>query len=85
MREFAPLARKGDEELLARCAAILRIAEQLERPRDQTVRHADVVVDDGRVELKLRSRTDATVSRWGAQRQGDLFKRAFGRELEVTT
>jgi exopolyphosphatase/guanosine-5'-triphosphate,3'-diphosphate pyrophosphatase len=84
MREFAPLARKGDEELLARCAAILRIAEQLERPRDQTVRHADVVVEDGRVELRLRSSSDVTVSRWGAQRQGDLFRRAFGRELEVS-
>ena len=84
LREFAPLAEKGDEELLARCAAILRIAEQLERPRDQTVRHADVVVDDGRVELQLRSKTDVTVSRWGAQRQGDLFRRAFGKELVVT-
>ena len=42
--EFAPLARKGDEELLARCAAVLRVAEQLERARDQTVRHARVDV-----------------------------------------
>jgi exopolyphosphatase/guanosine-5'-triphosphate,3'-diphosphate pyrophosphatase len=81
--EFAPLARKGDEALLARCAAVLRVAEQLERPRDQTVRHAEVDVQDGRVELRLQSRDDATVSRWGAQRQADLFKRAFGRELEV--
>jgi exopolyphosphatase/guanosine-5'-triphosphate,3'-diphosphate pyrophosphatase len=84
MREFAPLARKGDEELLARCSAILRIAEQLERPRDQTVQHAEVVVTDGRVELRLRSRSDVTVSRWGAQRQADLFRRAFGRELDVS-
>jgi exopolyphosphatase/guanosine-5'-triphosphate,3'-diphosphate pyrophosphatase len=85
MREFAPLARKGDEELLARCAAILRIAEQLERARDQTVRRADVVVADGRVELQLRSKTDVTVSRWGAQRQADLFRRAFGKELVVSS
>jgi exopolyphosphatase / guanosine-5'-triphosphate,3'-diphosphate pyrophosphatase len=81
--EFAPLARKGDDALLARCAAILRVAEQLERPRDQTVRHANVVVDDGRVELRLESTDDATISRWAAQRQADLFRRAFGRELEV--
>ena len=47
-------ARKGDEALLARCATALRLAEQLERPRDQTVRHADVVVDGDRVELRLR-------------------------------
>jgi exopolyphosphatase/guanosine-5'-triphosphate,3'-diphosphate pyrophosphatase len=82
--EFAPLARKGDDDLLARCAAVLRVAEQLERPRDQTVRHAQVIVQDGRVELRLESTDDVTISRWGAQRQGDLFRRAFGRELEVT-
>ena len=29
--EFAPLARKGDDALLARCSAVLRLAEQLER------------------------------------------------------
>jgi exopolyphosphatase/guanosine-5'-triphosphate,3'-diphosphate pyrophosphatase len=81
--EFAPLARKGDEEMLARCAAVLRVAEQLERPRDQSIRHARVVVEDGRVELRLQSDADATISRWGAQRQADLFRRAFGKELSV--
>ena len=29
--ELAPLMRKGDDELLARCSALLRLAEQLER------------------------------------------------------
>jgi exopolyphosphatase / guanosine-5'-triphosphate,3'-diphosphate pyrophosphatase len=82
--EFAPLARKGDEALLARCAAAVRVAEQLERPRDQTVQHAHVKLRDGRVELRLQSSEDATISRWGAQRQADLFKRAFGKELTVT-
>jgi exopolyphosphatase/guanosine-5'-triphosphate,3'-diphosphate pyrophosphatase len=83
--EFAPLARKGDDALLTRCAAVLRVAEQLERPRDQAVRHAQVVVEaDGGVELRLKSRGDATVSRWGAERQADLFRRAFGRQLTVT-
>ncbi len=81
--EFAALARKGDEALLARCSAALRVAEQLERPRDQTVRHVQLAVRDGRVELRLDSEADATVSRWAAQRQGDVFRRAFGKELLV--
>jgi exopolyphosphatase/guanosine-5'-triphosphate,3'-diphosphate pyrophosphatase len=81
--EFAPLAHDGDEDLLARCAAVLRVAEQLERPRDQTVRHARVAVGDGSVELRLQSKVDVTISRWGAQRQADLFRRAFGRDLSV--
>ena len=82
--EFAPLARKDDDALLTRCSAALRLAEQLERARDQTVRHARVVVEDGRVELRLQAEADVTIPRWAAQRQGDLFRRAFGKELTVT-
>ena len=35
--QFSALGRKGDDELLTRCAAVLRLAEQLERSRDQAV------------------------------------------------
>ena len=83
LRAFALLARKGDEALLARCAAVLRVVEQLERAHDQAVRHAVVAVRDGHVELRLQSRADATVSRWGAEQEADVFRRAFGRELRV--
>ena len=81
--EFAPLAHDGDEGMLARCAAVLRVAEQLERPRDQTVQGTDVAVHDGTVELRLRADEDVTVARWAAARQAELFERAFGRELSV--
>jgi len=82
--EFAPLARPGDEALLTRCAAALRVAEQLERSRDQAVRHARVQASDGRVELRLEAEEDVTIARWAAARQGELFQRAFGRELSVS-
>ena len=49
-----------------RCAALLRVAEQLERARDQAVRHADVTVEDGRVRLELRTREDDARSPAGA-------------------
>jgi exopolyphosphatase/guanosine-5'-triphosphate,3'-diphosphate pyrophosphatase len=81
--EFEPVAHDGDEGMLARCAAVLRLAEQLERPRDQTVQGTEVAVHDGTVELRLRSDEDVTVARWAAARQAELFARAFGRELSV--
>jgi exopolyphosphatase/guanosine-5'-triphosphate,3'-diphosphate pyrophosphatase len=81
--EFSALARDGDEALVERCAAVLRLAEQLERPRDQTVQGTEVAVHDGTVELRLRSDEDVTVARWAAARQAELFARAFGRELSV--
>jgi len=81
--EFEPLARKGDEKLLARGAATLRLAEQLERPRDQTVRHTHLDVRDGTVELRLEATEDVTIARWAAERERDVFQRAFGRELTI--
>jgi exopolyphosphatase/guanosine-5'-triphosphate,3'-diphosphate pyrophosphatase len=82
--EFSALAREGDEEMLARCSAVLRLAEQLERPRDQSVSGTSVSVVDGRVELRLEHSEDVTVARWAAERQRELFERALGRELVIT-
>jgi exopolyphosphatase / guanosine-5'-triphosphate,3'-diphosphate pyrophosphatase len=83
MREFEPLAERGDEALLNRCAAVLRLAEQLERARDQSVRATRVEVRDGDVELQLEAEEDVRVARWAAEKQRDVFERAFGRGLVV--
>ena len=48
--QFSALGRDGDEELLERCAAVLRLAEQLERSRDQAVDRVTVDVTNGTVE-----------------------------------
>ena len=80
---FASLARDGDEALLTRGSALLRLAEQLERSRDQAVHEAEVDVQDGHVELALVADEDVSVARWAAQRQADLFERAFGKTLTV--
>ncbi len=79
--ELASLAREGDEALLTRCSALLRLAEQLERPRDQMVREARLALDDGHVALQLVSDQDVALARWAAERQFDLFEAAFGRPL----
>jgi len=80
---LAPLMRDGDEDLLVRCSAILRLAEHLERGRDQVVRHARLEPDGKRVRLELEIEGDPSVAIWGAERQAELFERAFGKGLEV--
>jgi exopolyphosphatase/guanosine-5'-triphosphate,3'-diphosphate pyrophosphatase len=80
---FLPLMRPGDDQLLNRISTLLRLAEDLERPRDQIVRAAHPHVENGRVELRLETGGDAAVSRWAAARETDLFASAFGRELVV--
>jgi exopolyphosphatase / guanosine-5'-triphosphate,3'-diphosphate pyrophosphatase len=83
LRPFEALAEKGDDDRLQRMSALLRLAEDLERSRDQLVREAHVSLDDSRVRLGLVSDSDARVARWAAGREGELFERAFGRGLEV--
>jgi len=81
---FAPLMRKGDAALLDRCAVLLRLAEDLERSRDQAVREARAVADgNGTIRLELDAKGEARVPRWAAARETELFARAFGRELVV--
>jgi exopolyphosphatase / guanosine-5'-triphosphate,3'-diphosphate pyrophosphatase len=81
--DLAPLAAKGDRDRVARCASILRLAEQLERSRDQLVTSARVEVVDGRVELRLEGGDDLSLARWAARRETQLFERTFSRPLEV--
>ena len=52
-----------------------------ERSRDQSVHAARVEVEDGRVEIRLEADEDVSVARWAAERQSELFERAFGKEL----
>ena len=78
------IARDGDEAALARCAALIRLSEMFERSRDQSVHAAHVEVEDGRVEIRLEADADVSVARWAAERQSELFERAFGKELALT-
>jgi exopolyphosphatase/guanosine-5'-triphosphate,3'-diphosphate pyrophosphatase len=80
---FRRLALDGDAERLDRMSALLRLAEDLERSRDQLVREAHVATNGRVVRLDLVADGDVRVSRWAAGREVDLFARAFGRELEV--
>jgi len=80
---FRALARPGDSALLTRTSVLLRLAEALERSRDQLVREVDVQPHDGAVRLALLAEGDARVATWAARRESELFGRTFGRDLEV--
>jgi exopolyphosphatase/guanosine-5'-triphosphate,3'-diphosphate pyrophosphatase len=81
--ELAPLFTKEDLRRLDRCATLLRLAEDLERSRDQLVQEAHVVATNGSVRLDLVSTGDVSVPRWAAGRETELFSRAFDRRLVV--
>ncbi len=83
--EMAALARPGDEELLDRCSVILRLAEHLERGRDQSVSQARFRANGKGVDLHLEAAGDLTLPRWSVERYGDgeVFQRVFGRRLLI--
>jgi len=81
--ELAPVTREGDQRILERGATLLRLAEGIERARDQIVRGTTVAATDGTVTLTLQADEDVPVARWAAERERDLFQRAFGQALRI--
>jgi len=79
--ELAPLCEPGDERFLVRLSSLLRLAEHLDRARDGAVVRASLREIDHRLDLELEVDGDAALARWGAERQSDLFRKAFGRTL----
>jgi exopolyphosphatase/guanosine-5'-triphosphate,3'-diphosphate pyrophosphatase len=82
---LAALFGDGDAERLDRCATLLRLAEDLERSRDQLVRATSLALCNGDVELRLIADGESAVPRWAARRERELFARAFHRGLCVAT
>jgi hypothetical protein len=67
-------------------AGTIRLAEQLERSRDQTVTGVQVAsenADGGAVQIEPDAPADADVAIWSARRNADLLERALDRELQV--
>lgn len=77
------LALKGDQERLTLLAGIIRIAEQLERGRDQTVRDLSVSSENGSVIVRATAEEDDEVAIWSARRAAELLADALGRPLEI--
>jgi exopolyphosphatase/guanosine-5'-triphosphate,3'-diphosphate pyrophosphatase len=74
---------EGDAARLDRCAVLLRLAEDLERSRDQLVKDTVLSAENGSVQLKLLADGGAAVPRWAAGRESELFARAFDKHLSV--
>ncbi len=83
--EMSSFAGPGDEDLVARCSVILRLAEHLERGRDQSVREVRLHGNGKGVDLHLEAAGDLTLPRWSVERYGDseAFERVFGRRLLI--
>ena len=79
-------AEPGDRARANRLAALLRLAEYLDRSRTQSITRLRVSAVDGkrvRLRAKVRSGADGRVELWEAQRNAGLFEQAFDCRLEI--
>jgi exopolyphosphatase/guanosine-5'-triphosphate,3'-diphosphate pyrophosphatase len=79
---FAALSH-ADRTRLRKLAALLRVADGLDRGRRGGVE--DIVVHVGKdlVVIRLLTRDDAELELWGARRRRELFEKVYDRELEL--
>jgi exopolyphosphatase / guanosine-5'-triphosphate,3'-diphosphate pyrophosphatase len=81
--ELRDLRQPGAEERLALLCGVIRLAEQLERSRDQSVAAVRLSAVDGAVRLEAETSGDPTVAIWAARRNADLLSSALGKPVEV--
>jgi exopolyphosphatase/guanosine-5'-triphosphate,3'-diphosphate pyrophosphatase len=83
--QLGDLEEEGDAARLRLLCGVIRLAEQLERSRDRSVRAVHVGGADGSVALEAETdaRADATVGIWAARRNSDLLAEALGRPVEI--
>lgn len=70
-----------DREVVRKLAAILRVAEALDRSRAHKVKSLHVAVKKKSVEVRVSSDPDFALEAWAFKKKADLFEDVFGREL----
>ncbi|HYI81440.1 MAG TPA: Ppx/GppA phosphatase family protein [Thermoleophilaceae bacterium] len=83
--ELGAMRREGDRERLLLLCGLIRLAEQLERSRDQAVASVRLRASgDGLVlEVVPRGGADPAVAIWAAGRGSGLLAEALGRDVEI--
>jgi exopolyphosphatase/guanosine-5'-triphosphate,3'-diphosphate pyrophosphatase len=80
---FAALT-KADRERVRNLAAILRVADGLDRTDARLIRSVRCVVTDKTIEMRLDADGDPELELWAARRKGDLMEKLTRRKLRLT-
>ena len=80
IRDFAQLAEE-DRVRVRQLAALLRLADGLDRRRNRHVRSLDCRLEQGVLHVRLHGEGDLSVELHGGESRGELFVRVFEREL----
>ena len=72
-----------DRIRVSKLAALLRVADALERAHTQRIRDFSVEIFRHKIQLNLEGVSDVTVERLAMQSKGDLFHDVFGLEVVI--
>jgi exopolyphosphatase/guanosine-5'-triphosphate,3'-diphosphate pyrophosphatase len=90
-RKAMPAPRHGEFQLLNAeqkrtlmyLVPLLRIADALDRSREQVVEEIRLQLQNGFFELALTASSDASLERWAVGAAADNFRAVYGRELKL--
>ncbi|MDH5492950.1 MAG: HD domain-containing protein, partial [Myxococcales bacterium] len=74
-----------DRRLVRQLAAILRIADALDRGHLGKVRRLQARLKRGALQLEIEASADASLERWTLTRKAELFRKVFGKEVTLRT
>ncbi len=74
----------SDFRMVRKLATLLRVADSLDRSHRQPVAALEVAVESAAVRLRLRARAPLDLESWDVQHETSLFRRVFGRRLELS-
>lgn len=80
--EFAALPER-ERSVVCKMAAILRLADGLDRAHLSTVQAIEVAHDSNTISLKLHTYRNCATEIWGAERKAALFETVFSRRLNI--
>ena len=83
-RAWSALTR-DDRRMVRQLAALLRIADALDRRHSQRLREIRCRVANRRARFTLIAGLDLDVERHAAEGKGNLFRKVFGREISFDT
>ena len=85
MPHHESFVRLGEEEQsrVTRMAALLRIADALDREHIQGVESVGATARKGKLRLTLRGTGDLLLEQWALEQKADLFEKLFDLKIEV--
>jgi exopolyphosphatase/guanosine-5'-triphosphate,3'-diphosphate pyrophosphatase len=72
-----------DRRLILFLIPLLRLADNLNRSRQQRIRGIECHLRNGEVVLEVRSSHDIDLEQWGAERAGEAFRQVYERPIAV--